>query len=136
LRFHRRRHPVVSTRCFTGLVRVGMKIPKAGTQLQVPVRQRSKTVDFRYAQHSVVLPDLHTTHCTTPGTTLVLCVVQVTRSHSHTTFYKFILYMTASHVHSGVYNVPRTPSEHNFVCTQPITPFSCPLPLLPLHRPL
>jgi hypothetical protein len=25
LRFHRRRHPVVSTRCFTGTVRVGVK---------------------------------------------------------------------------------------------------------------
>ena len=26
--FHRHRHPVVSTRCFTGLVRVGVKIPQ------------------------------------------------------------------------------------------------------------
>ena len=41
----------------------------------------SYSVDFRYAQHSVVLPDLHTTHCTT----LVLCV-QVTLYvlHSYT----------------------------------------------------
>ena len=30
LRFHRHRHPVVSTRCFTGLARVGVKIPHAG----------------------------------------------------------------------------------------------------------
>ena len=32
LRFHRRRHPVVSTRCFTGLVRVGVKIPQDGNR--------------------------------------------------------------------------------------------------------
>ena len=32
LRFHRRRHPVVSTRCFTGLVRVGVKIPHDGNR--------------------------------------------------------------------------------------------------------
>ena len=32
---------------------------KAGILLQEC--QRSKTVDFRYAEHSVVLPDLHTT---------------------------------------------------------------------------
>ena len=32
LRFHRRRHPVVSTRCFTVLVRVGTKIPQAGNR--------------------------------------------------------------------------------------------------------
>jgi hypothetical protein len=29
-RFHRHRHPVVSTRCFTGMVRVGVKIPHDG----------------------------------------------------------------------------------------------------------
>jgi hypothetical protein len=29
---HRRRHPVVSTRCFTGLVRVGVKIPQHGNR--------------------------------------------------------------------------------------------------------
>ena len=28
LRFHRHRHPVVSTCCFTGIVRVGVKIPQ------------------------------------------------------------------------------------------------------------
>ena len=32
LRFHRHRHPVVSTRCFTGLVRVGVKIPQDGNR--------------------------------------------------------------------------------------------------------
>ena len=32
LRLHRRRHPVVSTRCFTGMVRVGMKIPQDGNR--------------------------------------------------------------------------------------------------------
>ena len=32
LRFHRRRHPVVSTRCFTGMVRVGVKIPQDGNR--------------------------------------------------------------------------------------------------------
>ena len=32
LRFHRRRHPVVSTRCFTGLVRDGVKIPQDGNR--------------------------------------------------------------------------------------------------------
>jgi hypothetical protein len=31
-RFHRHRHPVVSTRCFTGLVRVGVKIPQDGNR--------------------------------------------------------------------------------------------------------
>ena len=31
LRFHRRRHVVVSTRCFTGLVRVGLNFPLNGT---------------------------------------------------------------------------------------------------------
>ena len=30
LRFHRHRHPVVSTRCFTGMVRVCVKIPQDG----------------------------------------------------------------------------------------------------------
>ena len=32
LRFHRHRHPVVSTRCFSGMVRVGMKIPQDGNR--------------------------------------------------------------------------------------------------------
>jgi hypothetical protein len=32
LRFHRRRHPVVSTCCFTGLVRAGVKIPQDGNR--------------------------------------------------------------------------------------------------------
>ena len=32
LRFHRHRHPVVSTGCFTGLVRGGMKIPLDGNR--------------------------------------------------------------------------------------------------------
>ena len=32
LRFHRRRHPVVSSCCFTGLVRVGVKIPQDGNR--------------------------------------------------------------------------------------------------------
>ena len=32
LRFHRHRHPVVSTWCFTGLVRVGVKIPQDGNR--------------------------------------------------------------------------------------------------------
>jgi hypothetical protein len=32
LRFHRHRHPVVSTRCFTGIVRVGVKIPQDGNR--------------------------------------------------------------------------------------------------------
>jgi hypothetical protein len=32
LRFHRRRHLVVSTCCFTGLVRVGVKIPQDGNR--------------------------------------------------------------------------------------------------------
>jgi hypothetical protein len=32
LRFHRHRHPVVSTRCFTELVRVGVKIPQDGNR--------------------------------------------------------------------------------------------------------
>ena len=32
LRFHRHRHPVVSTRCFTGIVRVGTKIPQDGNR--------------------------------------------------------------------------------------------------------
>ena len=31
-RFHRHCHPVVSTRCFTGLVRVGVKIPQDGNR--------------------------------------------------------------------------------------------------------
>jgi hypothetical protein len=31
-RFHRHRHPVVSTCCFTGLVRVGVKIPQDGNR--------------------------------------------------------------------------------------------------------
>jgi hypothetical protein len=31
-RFHRHRHPVVSTRCFTGIVRVGVKIPQDGNR--------------------------------------------------------------------------------------------------------
>ena len=35
LRFHRRRHPVVSTRCFTGLVRVGLKILQDGNLANV-----------------------------------------------------------------------------------------------------
>jgi hypothetical protein len=33
LRFHRHRHPVVSTRCFTGMVRVGVKIPQDGNRV-------------------------------------------------------------------------------------------------------
>ena len=32
LRFHRHRHPVVSTRCFTELVRGGVKIPQDGNR--------------------------------------------------------------------------------------------------------
>jgi hypothetical protein len=32
LRFHRHRHPVVSTCCFTGMVRVGVKIPQDGNR--------------------------------------------------------------------------------------------------------
>ena len=32
LRFHRHRHTVVSTRCFTGMVRVGVKIPQDGNR--------------------------------------------------------------------------------------------------------
>ena len=32
LRFHRRRHPVVSTRCLTGMVRGGVKIPQDGNR--------------------------------------------------------------------------------------------------------
>jgi hypothetical protein len=32
LRFHRHRHPVVSTRCFCGMVRVGVKIPQDGNR--------------------------------------------------------------------------------------------------------
>ena len=32
LRFHRHRHPIVSTRCFTGIVRVGVKIPQDGNR--------------------------------------------------------------------------------------------------------
>jgi len=35
LRCHRRRHPVVSTRCFTGMVRVGVKIPQDGNRTNV-----------------------------------------------------------------------------------------------------
>jgi hypothetical protein len=35
VRFHRRRHPVVSTRCFTRLVRVGVKIPQDGNRANV-----------------------------------------------------------------------------------------------------
>ena len=35
LRFHRHRHPVVSTRCFTELVRVGTKIPQNGSPANV-----------------------------------------------------------------------------------------------------
>ena len=35
LRFHRRRHPVVSTRCSLGLVRVGVKIPHDGNRANV-----------------------------------------------------------------------------------------------------
>ena len=31
-RFHRHRHPVVSTRCFTGMARVGVKIPQDGNR--------------------------------------------------------------------------------------------------------
>ena len=34
-RFHRHRHPVVSTRCFTGIVRVGTKIPQDGNRANV-----------------------------------------------------------------------------------------------------
>ena len=34
-RFHRHRHTVVSTRCFTGLVRVGVKIPRDGNRTNV-----------------------------------------------------------------------------------------------------
>ena len=32
LRFHQRRHTVVSTRCFIGMVRVGVKIPQDGNR--------------------------------------------------------------------------------------------------------
>jgi len=32
VRFHRRRQPIVSTRCFTGMVRVGVKIPQDGNR--------------------------------------------------------------------------------------------------------
>jgi hypothetical protein len=32
LRSHRHRHPVVSTRCFTGMVRDGVKIPQDGNR--------------------------------------------------------------------------------------------------------
>ena len=35
LRFHRHRHPVVSTRCFSRMVRVGMKIPLDGNRANV-----------------------------------------------------------------------------------------------------
>ena len=35
LRFHRRRHPAVSTRCFSGLVRVGVKITQDGNRANV-----------------------------------------------------------------------------------------------------
>ena len=35
LRFHRHRHTVVSTCCFTGLVRVGVKIPQDGNRANV-----------------------------------------------------------------------------------------------------
>ena len=35
LRFHRRRHTVVSTCCFTELVRVGVKIPQDGNRANV-----------------------------------------------------------------------------------------------------
>ena len=35
LRFHRHRHPVVSTRGFTGMVRVGVKIPQDGNRANV-----------------------------------------------------------------------------------------------------
>ena len=35
LRFHRRRHPVVSSCCFTGIVRVGVKIPQDGNRANV-----------------------------------------------------------------------------------------------------
>jgi hypothetical protein len=34
-RFHRHRHPVVSTRDFTGIVRVGVKIPQDGNRTNV-----------------------------------------------------------------------------------------------------
>ena len=32
LRFHRHQHPVVSTCCFTGMARVGVKIPQDGNR--------------------------------------------------------------------------------------------------------
>ena len=32
LRSHQRRHPVVTTRCFTGVVRVGVNIPQDGNR--------------------------------------------------------------------------------------------------------
>ena len=35
LRFHRRRHTGVSSRCFTGMVRVGVKIPQDGNRANV-----------------------------------------------------------------------------------------------------
>ena len=35
LMFHRHRHPVVSTRCFSGMVRVCMKIPQDGNRANV-----------------------------------------------------------------------------------------------------
>ena len=34
-RVHRHRHPVVSTRCFSGMVRVGVKIPQDGNRANV-----------------------------------------------------------------------------------------------------
>jgi len=37
LRVHRRRHPVVSSRCFSGMVRVGVKIPQDGNRTNVYV---------------------------------------------------------------------------------------------------
>jgi hypothetical protein len=37
LRFHRHRHTVVSSCCFTGLVRVGVKIPQDGNRTNVYV---------------------------------------------------------------------------------------------------
>ena len=61
LRFHRHRHPVVSTRCFTGLVRVGVKIPQDGNRTKrvvfiLEVSPTSVTCSFNLGSpHWVVL---------------------------------------------------------------------------------
>ena len=50
LRFHRHRHPVVSTRCFTGIVRVGVKIPQYGNRAN---RYRRVAVAREHVWHTV-----------------------------------------------------------------------------------